>query len=53
MAQLNVKVPDDLKKAAEVESEERGYMDLSEFVRDAIREKVGRSALHEVRDDDA
>lgn len=40
MASVSVKLPDSLKKQIEERTEEEGYMNTSEYIRQAVREKV-------------
>ncbi|MFB6245694.1 MAG: ribbon-helix-helix domain-containing protein [Candidatus Nanohaloarchaea archaeon] len=40
MASVSVKLPDNLKKQIEERTEEEGYMNTSEYIRQAVREKV-------------
>lgn len=45
MDQMTVRMPERLRDAAEAAAEKQGYADLSEFVRDAVREKTPRAEL--------
>ena len=40
MASVSVKLPDNLKRQIEERSEEEGYMNTSEYIRQAVREKI-------------
>ncbi|QGA80126.1 ribbon-helix-helix domain-containing protein [Candidatus Nanohalobium constans] len=40
MASVSVKIPDNLKKQIEERSEEEGFMNSSEYIRQAVREKI-------------
>ncbi|MFB6202909.1 MAG: ribbon-helix-helix domain-containing protein [Candidatus Nanohaloarchaea archaeon] len=40
MASVSVKLPDSLKEQIEDRVEEEGYMNTSEYIRQAVREKV-------------
>ena len=40
MASVSVKLPDSLKRRIEEKSEEEGFMNSSEYIRQAVREKV-------------
>jgi len=40
MASVSIKIPDRLKKQIEERSEEEGYMNSSEYIRQAVREKI-------------
>lgn len=40
MASVSVKLPESLKKQIEERTEEEGYMNTSEYVRQAVREKI-------------
>lgn len=40
MASISVKLPDNLKSQIEERTEEEGYMNTSEYVRQAVREKI-------------
>ncbi len=40
MASVSVKLPDMLKQQIEEKTEEEGYMNSSEFIRQAVREKI-------------
>jgi Arc/MetJ-type ribon-helix-helix transcriptional regulator len=44
MASVSVKLPDNLKKQIEERTEEEGYMSTSEYIRQAVREKVREEA---------
>jgi len=40
MASVSVKLPDSLKRQIEERSKEEGYMNTSEYIRQAVREKI-------------
>lgn len=40
MASVSVKIPDNLKKQIEERTEKEGYMNSSEYIRQAVREKI-------------
>lgn len=40
MASVSVKIPDNLKRQIEERSQEEGYMNTSEYIRQAVREKI-------------
>ncbi|MFB6209699.1 MAG: ribbon-helix-helix domain-containing protein [Candidatus Nanohaloarchaea archaeon] len=40
MASVSVKLPDSLKRQIEERTEEEGYMNSSEYIRQAVREKI-------------
>jgi len=40
MASVSVKMPDNLKRQIEERSQEEGYMNTSEYIRQAVREKI-------------
>lgn len=40
MASVSVKLPDNLKRKIEERTEEEGYMNTSEYIRQAVREKI-------------
>jgi putative addiction module CopG family antidote len=40
MASVSVKIPDKLKRQIEKRTEEEGYMNTSEYIRQAVREKI-------------
>lgn len=40
MASVSVKLPDNLKRQIEERTEEEGYMNTSEYIRQAVREKI-------------
>lgn len=40
MASVSVKLPDKLKRQIEERTEEEGYMNTSEYIRQAVREKI-------------
>lgn len=40
MASVSVKLPDNLKSQIEERTEEEGYMNTSEYIRQAVREKI-------------
>lgn len=40
MASVSVKLPDSLKKQVEERTEEEGYMNTSEYIRQALRDKI-------------
>lgn len=40
MASISVKLPDNLKQEIERKAEEAGYMNTSEYIRQAMREKI-------------
>ena len=46
MAQLNVRIPQNLKKLMKKYVELDAHKDLSELTRDAIREKIQKDAPH-------
>ena len=40
MASVSIKIPDNLKSQIEERAEEEGYMNTSEYIRQAVREKI-------------
>jgi len=40
MASVSVKLPDSLKRQIEEKTEEEGFMNTSEYIRQAVREKI-------------
>ena len=40
MASVSIKLPDSLKRQIEERTEEEGFMNASEYIRQAVREKI-------------
>ena len=40
MASVSVKLPDSLKRRIEERTDEKGFMNISEYIRQAVREKI-------------
>jgi Arc/MetJ-type ribon-helix-helix transcriptional regulator len=50
MGKVHATVPDELKQAAELQVSETGYKDLSEFIRESLRDNVDREYIERVND---
>jgi hypothetical protein len=47
MTQVNLRLPDELKKLAERYAQEHGYKNLQELARESLREKVAEKEMEE------